>query len=166
MQCKWITSEGQCPRASDVGNFCKDHGPVDPDQALKHYQITNVLVGDTHARHSAVGQIKDLREEIALTRAMIEARLNLSSGEAEFVASMGILHQYLATVEKLVSACHRMDSNLGNVLNKTSVIQLAQDMVAIIFEELEGVDGRDAIIDRIAHKIIETIGSATNKEKS
>ena len=164
MRCRWISSEGQCDREATRGPFCDKHGPVTPDQALRHYHITNYLVGDTHERHSAVAQIKDLREEIALTRALIETRLNLASNEAEFVSSMGILHQYLGTVEKLVSACHRMDSSLGNVLNKASVLNLAQELVGIIAEELNGVPERDTIVDRIAHRLIEAVGTCNNEE--
>lgn len=163
-RCKWVTAAGQCDSQADLGPFCKRHGPVDPDQALRHYQITNLLVGDNHERHNAVAQIKDLREEIALTRALIETRLNLATNEAEFIASMGILHQYLSTVEKLVASCHRMDANLGNVLNKASVLTLAQELVRIVTEELEGVPDRDDIVDKIAHRIVETVGNANNEE--
>jgi len=161
-RCQWVTSNGQCDRTAENGPFCKAHGPVNPDQALRHYQITNALVGDKHARHNAVDQIKDLREEIALTRSLIETRLNLATSEAEFIASMGILHQYIGTVEKLAASCHRMDSNLGNVLSKASVLQLAQEMVTIITAELEGVPDRDAIVDRIAHRIVEAVGTKNN----
>jgi len=112
-----------------------------------------------------VNQLLDLREEITLTRRLIETRLNLASSEAEFIASMGILHQYLATVEKLVASCHRMDNNLGNVLNKASILNLAQELVSIIVEELEGVDGRDEIVDRISHRIVTAIGTQENTEK-
>lgn len=163
MRCQWITADGQCPRQAEEGTFCRSHGHLTPDQELKHYQITNVLVGDRHARHNAVAQIKDLREEVSLTRALIETRLNLASNEAEFIASMGILHQYLTTVDKLVASSHRMDTNLGNVLSKASVLNLAQDLVKIIAEELNGVPGRDDIVDRVAHRIITCIGEKDNE---
>jgi len=165
MRCKWVTSEGQCDREADTGPFCSQHGPVSPDQAVRHYHITNTILADTHDRHNAVSQIKDLREEISLTRAMIETRLNLAQEESEFIASMGILHQYLATVEKLVASCHRMDSSLGNVLSKASVLRLAQELVTIVAEELEGVDDRDERVDRIAHRLIQTAAIANNEEK-
>ena len=163
-RCQWVTANGQCDRDADNGPFCKAHGPISADQALRHYQITNSLVGDKHARHNAVDQIKDLREEIALTRSLIETRLNLATSEAEFISSMGILHQYIGTVEKLAASCHRMDSNLGNVLSKASVLHLAQELVGIIAEELDDLPGRDAIVDRIAHRLVEAIGTKNNKE--
>jgi len=162
-RCQWVTAEGQCDREATLGPFCNKHGRISPDQALRHYQITNTLVSDNVTRHNAVDQIKDLREEIALTRAMIETRLNLAQNEAEFIASMGILHQYLGTVEKLVTSCHRMDTNLGNILNKASILNLAQDLVNIIVEELKDVPGRDEIVDKISHRIIEAIGTQNNE---
>ena len=165
-RCQWVTSEGQCDRQAENGQFCARHGPITPDEAIRHYNITNRLVSGTHDRHNAVSQIKDLREEISLCRALIETRLNLATEESEFIASMGILHQYLATVEKLSASCHRMDSNLGNVLDKASVLTLAQELVTIVAEELKEIPGRDAIVDRIAHRLVEAIGTKNNEEKS
>ncbi len=162
-RCKWVTSEGQCDRQAVNGQFCDRCGPITPDEAIRHYKITNRLVSDTHDRHNAVSQIKDMREEIALCRTLIETRLNLATEETEFISSLGILHQYLSTVEKLVASCHRMDSNLGNVLDKASVLTLAQEMVTIVAEELKEVPNRDEIVDRIANRLIETIGAKTNE---
>ena len=163
-QCQWVTPQGQCDREAGEGPFCTTHGPVSPDQALRHYNITNLLVSDNLDRHNAVDQIKNLREEVALTRALIETRLNLATSEAELIASMGILHQYLSTVEKLVASCHRMDANLGNILSKASVLNLAQELVGVIAAELEGVPDRDIIVDRIASRIVDTIGRKDNEE--
>ena len=57
-----------------------------------------------------------------------------------------------------------MDSSLGNVLNKASVLNLAQELVGIIAEELNGVPERDTIVDRIAHRLIEAVGTCNNEE--
>jgi len=163
-RCKWIKPDGQCQsEAADGSPFCKIHGPVSTDQGLRHYLITNRLLGNSPDRHCAVEEIKDLRSEIALTRALIETRLNLSQSETELIASMGILHQYLTTVEKLVSSCHRMDSSLGNLLNKASILNLAQELVNIIVTELDGVPGRDEIVDKISAQILAVIGNKDNK---
>jgi hypothetical protein len=124
--------------------------------------LTNQVIRSGTERHNAVDEIKSLREEIALTRALIENRLNMIEGEADFVSSMGIVHQYLATVEKLVTSCHRMDTNLGNLLNKASILNLAQELVQAIAEELEDVPGRDEIVDRISTKLVDIIGNKQN----
>ena len=161
-RCQWLRADGQCPHeAIDGSPFCAAHaGPkCDP---LKHYMLTNQVVRSGAERHNAVDEIKRLREEIALTRAMIENRLNMVEGEADFISSMGIVHQYLATVERLVTSCHKMDTNLGNLLNKTSILNLAQELVTAISDELEDVPGRDEIIDRVSDKIVHMIGVKQN----
>jgi hypothetical protein len=161
-RCKWIRTDGQCPHEAVEGStFCKahTHTKVDP---LRHYMLTNQVIRSGTERHNAVDEIKSLREEIALTRALIENRLNMIEGEADFVSSMGIVHQYLATVEKLVTSCHRMDTNLGNLLNKASILNLAQELVQAIAEELEDVPGRDEIVDRISTKLVDIIGNKQN----
>ena len=162
MRCEWITPNGQCKCEATQGKFCDQHGHISAKEGLRHYLITNRLVGDSADRHCAANEIKDLRDEISLTRALIETRLNLAQEDAEVIASMGILHQYLTTVEKLVSACHRMDTNLGNLLNKASVLSLAQELVNIISEELGDLPNRDEIVDRITSKIVESIAKANN----
>lgn len=161
-RCQWVLPTGQCQREAISGsNFCKQH-TSGSDDTLRYYHITNHLISDSKLRHSAVEEIKDLREEIALARALIETRLNLAKDENELIASMGVLHQYLATVEKLVSACHRMDTNLGNLLTKTSLLNLAQEIVVIISDELVDIPDREGIIDKISHRIIATIGNKDN----
>lgn len=162
-RCQWITPVGQCTQqALDHSNFCQLHSQGKKSDALRYYHITNHMVADSKLRHNAVEEIKDLREEIALARALIETRLNLARDENELIASMGVLHQYLATVEKLVSACHRMDTNLGNLLNKSSLLNLAQEIVNIIAEELADIPDREEIIDKISNKIIAAIGKQDN----
>ena len=161
-RCQWVLPTGQCSNmALEHSNFCERHHRGDNNE-LRYYQITNHMVSDSKLRHNAVDEIKDLREEIALARALIETRLNLARDENELIASMGVLHQYLATVEKLVSACHRMDTNLGNLLSKASLLNLAQEIVSIISEELADIPDREEIIDKISNRIIAAIGKQDN----
>jgi hypothetical protein len=162
-RCQWVMPTGQCPKeAVENSNFCKDHH-MGEDNSLRYYQITNHMVADSKLRHNAVEEIKDLREEIALCRALIETRLNMARDENELIASMGILSQYICTVEKLVTACHRMDTNLGNILTKTSLLNLAQEVVVIISEEMADLPDREILIDKISTRIISVIGSQNNE---
>jgi len=154
---------GQCPApAAENSTFCQNHGPITPHQGLKHYLITNKLLGQSPERHNAVDEIKSLREEIVLARALIETRLNLSQNETELISSMGILHSYLTTVQNLVQACFKMDQSLGNLLDKAAVLSLAQDMVGIISEELGDIPGKDVIVDKIAGRLLTAIGDSKN----
>lgn len=163
-RCQWVTPTGQCTNEVLEGTkFCKTHSHGQ-DDGLKHYLITNHLVKESADRHNAVDQIKSLREEISLTRALIETRLNMAHSEAEVMASMGVLHTYLSTVEKLVASCHKMDQSLGNLLDKSDLITLAQQLVTIISEELEDHPRRDEIIDKLTSKIIKTVTEAGNEK--
>jgi hypothetical protein len=152
-RCQYITPYGQCPHESVEGkDKCLTHGGK-PKDALKAYLITCKYLGDSPNRHLAAQELKSLREEIALTRSMIETRMNMVTSEAEFVASMPVFQGYMNTIATLVTACHQMEVKLGVLLSKASLLSLAQKMVATISTNLQGVPGKDEIVEKIADEI-------------
>ena len=153
-KCKFIGPDGQCPnQPAEDGEFCVQHSLK---AKANKYSLTHPALNKSKDRHDAASAIKDMREEITLTRALIETRLNMVRNDGEMIASMGCLHQFIGTVEKLISSCHRMDTNLGNLLNKGQLIALAQDFVNIVLEELG--PGHEEVIDRISLRLVEALG--------
>ncbi len=163
-RCQAVTQCGQCPREAVEGrDVCLVHGGRVKD-ALRAYMITNKYLGDAPNRHLAVDELKSLREEIALSRSMIETRLNMIQSEAEFVAAMPVFAGFMNTIEKLVTSCHGMEVKLGSLLSKTSLLGIAQKMVDIIASRLKDIPGRDEIVEQIADEICEAILKAENQQ--
>lgn len=164
-RCQFVTQTGQCAREAVEGrDRCEVHGGRVKD-ALRNYLITCKYLGDSPSRHFATDELKSLREEIALTRGMIETRLNMIQSEAEFVAAMPVFASFMTTIEKLVSSCHNMEVKLGTLLNKAALLSVAQKIVDIIATNLEGVPNRNAIVDTISDTIVEEILKAENKSE-
>lgn len=163
-RCEWVTGRGQCPdpRIED-SRFCEKHSPSGHGE-LDKYLITTRSLGDSPHRHAASKEIKSLRDEIALIRALIEKRINLIQSDAEFIAAMPTIQSAMMTVEKLVSSCHTMETKLGLLLNKGSLLSLAQTIIHIISEALEGVPNRNEIVEQVGQEIVKAIAAQDNKE--
>lgn len=162
-RCQHVNSLGQCFReAIEGGTKCAEHTRSQA-QKLRAYLITTQCLGDSPDRHVASDEIKSLREEIALARSMVEKRLNMVQNEAEFLSAMPAVQSALNTIEKLVTSCHNMEVKLGNLLNKSALLGIGQQIVEIISSELENVPGRDGIVDRIADRIVQVISEAENE---
>lgn len=175
MQCQYITSHGQCRKdALDGLKWCEAHLPAsvknNKSTSLGQYQIACKLLGDAPERHAATNaELKSLRGEIALMRAMLERRLNMIESDAELVAAMPTLKDFALAVEKLASSCHNMDVKLGNLLDKQALMSLAQEIIQIITRRtspLRASQG-DVIIDEtieaIGQDIVEAIAKQENK---
>jgi len=162
-RCQYVTPNGQCTREAVEGKTkCAVHGG-NAKAALKTYLITCKYLGDSPDRHLGADELKSLREEIALTRAMIEKRLNMVQSEAEFIASMPVFQGFMNTIEKLVSSCHNMEVKLGTLIGKAALLTLAQQIVEIIATNTQGIPGRDEIVEKISDEIVELILKAENQ---
>jgi hypothetical protein len=109
--------------------------------------------------------VKELRDTIALTHMLIEKRWNLIQGKNDLLIHCGPLNQLIQTMDKLVNSCHRIQTNLGELLARHAVLALAREMVAIVIDELEGIEDYEAIIDRITSRLVGTIRKADNIPK-
>jgi hypothetical protein len=94
---------------------------------------------------------------------MIETRMNMVASEAEFIASMPVFQSYMATIATLVTSCHTMETKLGVLLSKASLISLAQKMVETIATALQDVPGKDLIVEQIANEITTLILAQDNQ---
>ena len=169
-RCQAVTSRGQCTRLAASGStLCKMHDPKaaerDRKERLRHYLLANPDLSVRYDRHSTVEEIRSLRDEIALARAMVEKRLDAVETNSDFLAACGAVNSYLQTIEKLVSSCHRKEVSLGNLLSKASVFALGQEIVTILVDELNSLPGYEEIVDRISEQIVSTIAERENSEK-
>jgi hypothetical protein len=118
-------------------------------------------------RQAAVEEVRSLREEIHLARMMVETRLELieENDKGDMLAAFSNVNTYLQTIEKLVSSCHRMEVSLGTLLSKASIFSLGQDIVNIVIDEVQHIDGYEAIVDKISERIVTVIAEQQNPEK-
>ena len=168
-RCKGAAPDGQClNRIEGESDYCRVHGGRDntKDQLKRQYLLTEANYRTRLAQLAEHDEIKSLREEVALARMLIETRVNACRTDAELLASTGPINTQLLTLERLVRSCNQIEQNLGSLLSKTTVLKLGQLLCRIVVEELEDIDGYEAIVDRITHRLIATISNAQNVESN
>jgi hypothetical protein len=99
--------------------------------------------------------IKSLREEIAISRMTLEAILCKCTTDNDLLIHSGKIQQTLFQIEKLVSSCNRIEDRLGFVLDKSAVINLADQIVTIVSEYIPE-DQMLQLADSISASILAT----------
>ncbi len=168
-RCQGAAQDGQCRNLSEHGSkYCKHHGGVDylPAEQERGFLLAKA---DDKIRLTTVSNelepVKELRDTIALTHMLIEKRWNMIRVENDLLIHCGPLNQLIQTMEKLINSCHKIQTNLGELLARQAVLALAKELVAIVIDELQGIEDYEEIIDRITTRLVDTIRKADNIPK-
>ncbi len=167
-RCEFTRPDGQCQAEAMPGSkYCTFHGKVDPEFLKKRqYWLANAryrLRYDDLSEHDA---LKSLRDEVAMARMLLEERFNLIQNESELLAACGQLNTMLLTIERLVAACHKLDSSLGGLLAKPTLLGIAESIVEILLKELKDIPGHEQIVDKISDQILSVIIKARPVEEA
>lgn len=165
-RCQGSSRDGQCQNEAEPGcNKCRAHGGKDltDQQSTRGYLLAKAQDRTRLADLSeSLNPVKELRDSISLLHMMIERRWNAIKDDSELLQACGPLNQMLQNMERLVSSCHKIEQNLGQLLAKHAILTLAKRMVEVMVDELEGIDDYEATIDRITSRLVETISGADN----
>ncbi len=169
-RCQAVTARGQCECLStETSTFCSIHSRAKTEgkELMRHYLLSNPELQARLNRQAGIEEVRSLREEIHLARVMVETRLDLveKDDRGDMLAAFSSINTYLATIDKLVNSCHRMEVSLGSLLSKASIFSLGQEIVNILVDELQQVEDYEAIIDRISEKIVTTIAEQQNENE-
>ena len=165
-RCQGKAPDGQCRNLSATGSdYCEVHGGRDMTE-IREKRSFLLAKADDRTRLAGISNelepIKELHDSIALTHMLIEKRWNLIKSDADLLMGCAPLNQLIQTMEKLVNSCHKIETNLGELLARHAVLSLAKEMVGIVIDEIEGIEDYEEIIDRITTRLINTIRKADN----
>lgn len=155
-RCQGSTSKGQCRHLALPGSeYCERH--TQGNSMIKNYLLRDAALAQEVERHGASDAVKSLKEEIAISRTLLERRLNSIKDHGDLIAATGQIVTLLTTIERLVSSCHKMEKSLEILIGKDRVLALAQVVVRVLLEELEGLEGYEQIVDRVGARLIEEL---------
>lgn len=168
-RCKGNAPDGQCRNvAMDGLDYCKYHS----GSLAKQEKIGQGIYNLSKARYrSRLGELKEheqivsLREEIALTRLLIEERFNNIKNDADLLAAYSTVNSLVLTLERLIKTSHHIEQQLGTLLSKPSVLVLGQVLVQIVGEELQNVPNYEDVVDRLGTRIFHAIESTVNNQE-
>ena len=167
-RCQATLRQGQCRRVADPGSqYCSLHGNtlLKERETRRQYLLTKIEDQTRLSEFSEHDHIKSLRDEIALTRILIERRFNAIRCETDMLAAIGPLNSLLLTTEKLVKTCFTMEQSLGSLLARETVIRLAQELAQVIVEELKGIPDYEYRVDRLIEQIFKVVDNEQTQEQ-
>jgi hypothetical protein len=162
-RCEFTHPTGQCAEEALEGcRYCSLHTHIDPERHQK--RLYNLLKYKYRTRYEQIGEheaLRSLRDEVAISKMMLEETLNSIQNDSEFMASRAELAQQLATVEKLVASMLKMEVSLGTLISKPTLVKIAGEIVQILLKKLKDIPDHEMLIDDISAEIIQTIGKVS-----
>ena len=151
-QCQTVTSTGQCPNriVAEGCNHCYSHGgstflKKQGQQALNNYRLNKFNARLREMRTNS--SIKDLRDEIGILRLILEEKFNSFTNTSELILQSGSIGELIMKIEKLVTSCHKLDEKMGMVIDKSTVINIAEQLIASVSKNVTDSNALEKIAD-------------------
>jgi hypothetical protein len=157
-RCQGITSNGQCLNKSYPGsNYCLVHGgnkkrESDEKEALKNYRLTKYKVELAKKRNSSY--IRDLRDEIAILRVLLEEKMNGLNNTNELILASGAIGILIMQIEKLVTSSTKLEQSLSQLIDKSRMIQYTEQIINIVSKYTE-TEKLEKIVNEIEEIFVE-----------
>jgi hypothetical protein len=166
-RCKSSGPSGQClNRAEDGSNYCTCHCGVNqaPARQLRKYMLATAEDQGLLDRYTDDAELKSLREEIALTRVMIQNVVRAAKTEAEKINAYSRVNSYMLTLERLMKTGHSLDQSLGQLVGKADLLALGKQLYQIVIDRLVGVSNYEQLVDAIISDMDRAFHNIGNKE--
>jgi hypothetical protein len=165
LRCQAVHGAGQCRyKASPGSTYCPMHGGNNAQQLIREkvkrqYQLAKWQQAvDAFADED---QVKGLRGEIGIARLLLESVVTKCRDTGDLLMYSGKISELLSRVEKLVVSCHRLESNLGLVLDKPKVLALAAQVVEVVGRHVKDDDAISRIANEIVNAVVATQGKTS-----
>jgi hypothetical protein len=138
-------------------------------QELRNYKINQARMrADLVAKANSSGLI-DLRDEVALTRYLLEKILNTVDHENDLILQSSAISELVGKIEKLVVSCHKLELSTNSVLDEKQLVALAGTIVGIITTTIDNVtaladDQRSALKGDLASAIVNAVQATLKGE--
>jgi hypothetical protein len=129
-------------------------------RGLRNYQLTKFnarlqQLGDS-------GEIKSLRDEIAILRMIMEERLNQCRDTMDLIYQSGPISDLVLKIEKVVTSCHKLELSAGSLLDKQAIMQFGSELISLLSREIKD----EVTLSRISEAIYATIARTISPDES
>lgn len=164
-RCKASVGTDQCRTVAVEGSdYCSIHAGSyqPPEKGLRQYYLARAQDRARLAAFAEHDDIKSLRDEIALTRMMIEAIWNSAQSDIERLSVYGRVNAHILTLEKLVKTCNQLEERLGTLLEKSAILRVGQQICEVLVSRLSGLPNYEQLVDPLMADVIGIISQARN----
>lgn len=161
--CKGHTGSGQCNfKAVENSAFCMIHGgraKVAPNRAsaLKNYLI-DTKIGQRAGELANSPALKDLTDEVALTRVTLEGIFKNIKNDTDFLIYYDKIAQLVRSVQILLESMQKMQEKNKELIDRQTLMIIADSIVTIIIQFVDDPDKQRECGEAIYGCIISGIG--------
>lgn len=164
-RCQAVHGKGQCRyKRSENSLYCPMHGGRWGIEASRLNGMRQYQLGKWQATVEGFAdddQVKSLRGEIGISRMFMQEIIGRCKDSGELLMATSRVSELVSKIERLVVSCHRLESNLGLLLDKPKIMALAQIIVEIISKHVADDETKAKISNEIVTAIVNTQGKTS-----
>jgi len=149
-------------RVVEGSKYCPLHGGNKAAQAAAVQTTRQYQLGKWSVRQSQFAEsisVKSLRDEIGILRMMIEERLVSCKDSMDLLIASPAISGMVLNVERLVSSCHKIETAMDLMIDKTALVQLGLGIVELVARYVEDPEERETL----AKELLTMIEKASTK---
>lgn len=158
-RCQTIHPNGQCHyRAVENGKTCLMHGghsTVTSNETAKVRNYNFLRYRDRVNHFADSSGIKSLREEIGVLRMLLEDTINRCESDNDLMIYSSRIIELVSKIERVVISCHKLESAIGEMLDKSTIINISTQIVNIIAKYVNDEVVLDQIVDQISSTVLD-----------
>lgn len=164
-RCQAMTLKGQCVGAkAENSDYCMMHGgnlgaEMKARAGLRNYRLTVFK-----ARLDQLGdstEIKNLRDEIAILRLLMEERLNQCKDNMDLIYQSGPISDLVLKIERVVTSCNKLELSTGGLLDKQAIMQFGSEIISVLSNEIKD----EVLLARISERLYDTIARTISAQE-
>lgn len=169
-RCQGGGVNGQCPyKAVPNSKYCPRHGGNNSQSSSRamikrQYDLAQWQAKTDH--FSEHDSLKSLKDEVAILRVVLQNIIQLCKTDTDLMMFAPRISDIISDIKSTVVAMHRLDTNLGVMLDRTAAISLAANMVDIITEEIADPALAERIGKRFAILVLNTKGDEDVEQRN
>ncbi len=137
-RCQANNAHGQCSiRAIPGLKYCRMHAAASAHHQ-RNQDANMYRLGRWQRRVQELGtsdKVKSLRDEIGILRMLLEERFSKINDTTDLLIQSHTISDMVLKVERVVTACHKIEKSMGDLLDKSEITRFA-DMVVSIIEDV------------------------------
>lgn len=145
-QCRYKAVPGSkyCPRhKGDLTVRARERANLREYQLGRYQQAYKEFATDPAA--------KSLRQEIGLARMLLEEIFKrCQANDNQLIVFLPRISEMVERIRKLVESCHRIEERLGVTIDRQTMLQMGEIIIATISEEVTD----PIVLERLANKIL------------
>ena len=113
-------------------------------------------------RHADSPKLKNLNEEVAILRMLLEEQLNQCDDVYELTLKSHLISDLVSRIEKVVKSCHTLEASLGGLMDKTAILTFATRVIEVISGEVDD----EIILTKISEGILTVVSEGKTDDRN